>query len=134
MIGRSRRERPLVAVLSIALVLSILLPVAAGATEEPRHAGALQLSAPADLLVAGPPFPISFDLALNSFRTLSGRHHNTTRQQQVVIVPRLDPLPAASLESASTQHFPRFIWCKNRRYVCQLLDIPPPFCAPSCVL
>jgi len=134
MLGWRRREGPLVAVLSIALVLSILLPVATGATEEPRQADALRLTAPTDRLVAGPPFPISFDLALYSFRALSGRHHNSTRPQHIVLVPRFDPLPAASLESPSTQHFPRFIWCKNRRYVCQLLDVPPPFCAPSCVL
>ena len=129
-----RLRQGLVAGLSAALVLSILAPVSPWATAQPWERQTLQLQAPRELLVGGAPFSLDCDLVLFPSRVLQGKLQTNTRQQQAVIQPRLDPQPATYLESPSATHLPKLYWWKNRRYVCQMLDLPPPSSTPSCAL
>ncbi len=134
MVHLRRPEGPLVAVLSVALVVSVLLPVSPWTTADPSRQSTLRLQSPRELLVAGPPFSIDCDLVLFSSRSLQGNVQNTNRPHLAIIPPRLEVIPVASFESPSARHVPKLLWCKNRRYVCQILDLPPPFPTASCAL
>ncbi len=134
MVHWKRPQGPLVAVLSVVLVLSILLPVSPWNTAERQHQDILRLQAPRELLVAAAPFSIDCDLVLFSSRTLQGNLQITNRPYQAVIPPRLDVLPATRFESPCARHVPKLFWWKNRRYACQMIDLPPPLLTPSCAL
>jgi hypothetical protein len=134
MFGRRRREAPLVAVLSAILVLSILLPFASFADTTSWRPDDLQLQSPRVRLESSAPFDIDCDIVLYPSRVLPGRLQNTHRPQQAAVPSQLDVLPSPSFESPSARHLPRSSSWKNRRYVCQLLDLPPPSLPPSCAL
>ena len=134
MFRQRRREAPLVAVLSVVLVLSILLPVSPWRTPERRYDNSVLLQSPHELLVAGAPFSIDCDLALFSSGALQGKLQITNRPQQAITPPRLDVVPVTCFESPSARHIPKLFWWKNRRYICQVLDIPPPLSTPPCAL
>ncbi len=127
-------KRSLVALLSAALALSILLPVSPWTTAEPWSRQIPQLQSPRESLSIGSPFSLDCDLALITSRVLQGKLQTNSRQQQAVVQPRLDPAPATRLESPSSTHLPKLYLWKNRRYVCQMLDLPPPSSTPSCTL
>ena len=130
MFSRRRREAPLVAVLSAVLVLSILLPFASFAEATSWHPKVLQLQSPCERLESGKPFDIDCDIVLYPLRMLPDKLQNTHRPQQAAVPPQLDVLPSPSFESPSARHLPRFLSWKNRRHICQLIDLPPPSLPP----
>jgi len=134
MFGRRRREAPLVAVLSAILVLSILLPFASFADAVSQHSDDLRLQSPRERLVSSAPFDIDCNIVLYPSRAPFGKLQNSHRPQHAAVAPQLDVFPSPSFESPSRRHLPRFFSWKNRRYICQLIDLPPPSLSPSCAL